>query len=229
MLIVICGEDTVAAFNYYSELKNKYKKDGYEVFDIEPSEIENILLWMNESVMLFANKKAFFTRNLNKKISKKQNLKINKIIEEIINNKNIELFDYEEEISSYYLKFSKKVTIKEFKLNENIFKLQESILPGNLKNFIHILNTLTQTQDEFFIFNMLTKHLRELILIKTEKIDKKIAPWKLSKLRYQAEKWELDKLLSFYDGLYKIDLQQKTSSTPYNIKKSLEILACYYL
>ncbi len=76
---------------------------------------------------------------------------------------------------------------------------------------------------------MLTKHLRELILIKTEKIDKKIAPWKLSKLRYQAEKWELDKLLSFYDGLYKIDLQQKTSSTPYNIKKSLEILACYYL
>lgn len=229
MLIVICGEDTVAAFNYYSELKNKYKKDSYEVFDIEPSEIENILLWMNESAMLFTNKKAFFTRNLNKKISKKQNLKINKIIEEIINNKNIELFDYEEEISSYYLKFSKKVTIKEFKLNENIFKLQESIFPGNLKNFIHILNTLNQTQDEFFIFNMLTKHLRELILIKTEKIDKKIAPWKLSKLRYQAEKWELDKLLSFYDGLYKIDLQQKTSSTPYNITKSLEILACYYL
>ncbi|GAB4219163.1 MAG: hypothetical protein Fur009_3930 [Candidatus Microgenomates bacterium] len=229
MLTIICGEDSISAYNYFVELKNKYRQDNYEIFEIAASDIENITSWMNDSIMLFSTKKVFFTEGLNKKISRKQNLKINEIIAKLIDDKNIEVYDFENEVSSYYLKFSKKVKIKEFKPSENIFKLQESIYPGNLKTFIQILNNIVSIQDQYFIFNMLTKYIRNLILIKNGGFDKKIAPWQLSKLKIQAAKWDIKKLINFYDGFYKIDLMQKTSSTPFDIKKSLEILACYYL
>lgn len=229
MLTIICGEDSISAYNYFVALKNKYKTNDYEVFDISVNDIENIISWINDSSMLFKTKKVFFTEGLNKKISRKQNLKINKIVDEIINNKDVELYDFEEEISSYYLKFSKKVQIKEFKLNENIFKLQESLYPGNLKNFLKILNKLSESQDQYFIFNMLSKHVRNLILAKTNNIDKKTPYWQVKKLQNQAYYWKINDLIKFYDGLYRIDMMEKTSSTPFDIKKSLEILVCYYL
>lgn len=227
MLIIICGEDSISAYNYFVNLKKKYRQENYEIFELKADEIENITSWMGEANALFSLKKVFFTQELNKKISKKQNLKINKIVEEIINNKNIEVVDFEPEIQARLLKFSKKAVIKEFKPSENIFKLQDSLYPGNLKNFIYILNKLDT--EEYFIFNMLIKHIRNLILVKNNIIDKKLASWQLLKLKSQASKWDNEKLINFYDGFFKIDLQQKTSSTPYSLKKSLEILACYYL
>ncbi|MCX7956029.1 MAG: hypothetical protein N2593_02925 [Patescibacteria group bacterium] len=228
MLIVICGEDSISAFNYYSLLKKNYKEKNYEIFEINANEIENIDI-INQSSMLFSSKKIFFTKDLNKKISKKINLKINKIVEDIIKEKNIEVIDYEEEIQGRMLKFSKNVIIKEFKPSENIFKLQESIYPGNLKNFIRILNKVSESSDEYFIFNMIVKHIRNLILTKEKIFDKKLKSWQIAKLTTQLLKWDKEKLISFYQGLYKIDLQQKTSSTPYSVKKSLEVLSCYYL
>lgn len=227
MITVICGEDSISAYNYYLDLKKHYRQKNYEIFEIKSDEIENINLWMKESLTLFSSKKIFFTRDINKRISKKQNLKINKILQEIIENPKIELIDFEEEIQARSLKFPKKIQIKEFRPHENIFKLQESLYPGNLKNFISILNKINA--DDYFIFAMLSRHTRNLILAKNGIFDKKLADWQLKKLKLQASKWDEKKLINFYDGFFKIDLQQKTSSTPYSIRESLEILACYYL
>lgn len=227
MLTVICGEDSINAYNYFIELKKKYRQKNYEVFDIKVDEIENITSWIEKTETLFSLKKVFFTQDLNKKISKKQNLKLNKIIEEIINNPNIELFDLEIDLQSRFLKIPKKAIIKEFKPSDNIFKLQNSLYPGNLKNFIKILNKLDI--DQYFLFNMINQHVKNLILAKNNIFDKKLKDWQISKIKNQSAKWDEKKLLNFYEGLFKIEIQQKTSSTPYSIKQSLEILACYFL
>ncbi|MCM8787952.1 MAG: hypothetical protein NC935_07890 [Candidatus Omnitrophica bacterium] len=229
MLTIICGEDSVSSFDYYSSLKKEYKNQSYEVKDINANDLEDISLWMGESQLLFAQKQVFFTQNLNKKLSRKLNLKINKIISEIIKDKKTEVITWEEFISSRNLKFPKGATIKEFKPQENIFKLQDALYPGNLKNFLAILNNLSESTDENFIFLMLAQHLKNLINFKSGKTDKKLQKWQIYKLKNLADKWSLNRLLNFYDSFYKIDLQQKTSNTPFSIKNSLELLALYYL
>lgn len=229
MLTIICGEDSISSYNYYSSLKKSYLDKNYEIRELSANDLENINLWMGEAQLLFSQKQVFFTQNINKKLSKKLNLKINKIVEGLIKDKKIEIISWEEDISSRFLKFPKGTKIKEFKPNQNIFKLQDALYPGNFNNFVKMLNELTKTIDENFIFIMLARHLRNLVLIKTEQESNKLQQWQLYKLKNQASKWETEKLINFYDSFHRLDVNQKTSSTPYGIIKSLDILACYYL
>ena len=234
MLTIICGEDSASSYNYYSSLKKNYKDKDFQVIEIPSSELENIPSWMGESQSLFKQNKVFFTQNVNKKLSRKLNLKINRVIEKLIKDKTIQVVTWEEEISSRFLKFPKgsgtmRYLIKEFKPSQNIFKLQDAIYPGNLKNFITTLNQLTESVDENFVFIMIMRHIKNLLLVKSGDGSSKLQSWQIAKLKGQASKWQLDKLINFYDAFHKIDVSQKTSSNPYSIKKSLDILACYYL
>ncbi|PJC80770.1 hypothetical protein CO008_00970 [Candidatus Roizmanbacteria bacterium CG_4_8_14_3_um_filter_36_12] len=229
MLTIICGEDSITSRNYYSSLKKNYQDKDFQVIEIPSSELENIPSWMGESRSLFKENKVFFTVNVNKRVSRKLNLKINKVVDQIIKDKTIEVVDWEEEISSRSLKFPKGVTVKEFKPSQNIFKLQDALYPGNLKSFLSILNQLTETVDENFVFIMLIRHLKNLLLVKTGQSNSKLQSWQIAKLRNQASKWRQDKLINFYDAFHKIDVSQKTSTNPYSLKKSLDILSCYYL
>jgi len=229
MLTIICGEDSSSSRKYYSDLKKEYLLKQYEIFDINFSQIENIPLWLGESESLFSKKKVFFTQNLNKKISKKTSLKLLKIISDIEKSEQIELVDWEEEITSRYLKFGNNSKIKEFKPNQSIFKLQDSLYPGNLTNFLKILSELPDSVEGLFIFIMISRHLRNLLIIANGGTIPKMFSWQLAKLNSQAKKWDKEKLLAFYLSLHKIDLLIKTSKNPFSVKKSLDILACYFL
>ena len=68
MLTIICGEDSVSSYNYYSSLKKNYKDKDFQVIEIPSSELENIPSWMGESQSLFKQNKVFFTQNVNKKL-----------------------------------------------------------------------------------------------------------------------------------------------------------------
>lgn len=234
MLTIVCGEDSVSSYNYYSSLKKTFQDKNYEIHDINSADLENINKWMGESQSLFKQNKVFFTVNVNKRLSRKLNLKINRVVEKLIKDKTVEVITWEEELSSRELKFPKvsgtvRYLIKEFKPSQNIFKLQDALYPGNLKSFLSILNQLTETVDENFVFIMLIRHLRNLLLVKTGQGNSKLQSWQIAKLKYQASKWPLDKLINFYDTFHKIDFSQKTSTNPYSLKKSLDILSLYYL
>ena len=228
MLTIICGEDSVASYNYFYNLKNEFKKKEYEIYDIEPSDISEITSWRGESESLFSIKKAFFIQNLNKKTNKK-NLNQLKIINQLINSKDIEVISYEEGIPSRFLKFGEKAKIKEFKISENIFKLLDACYPNNLKNFVSLLNSVKANADEIFIFIMLTRHMRNVLAIKIDPNSSKLAPWQAAKLKHQASLWQTEKLVSFYNSFHNIDLSMKTNSSPYSPCNSLDILSSYYL
>ncbi len=229
MITVFCGEDTVSSFDYYQILKKDFKKRGYQVINIPSSEIENIFLWMGEAVSLFSDKKVFFTENLNKKLSRKANLKINQIINFLIKDKSVEVYSWEEGVSSRELKFPKGVLVKEFKPSETIFKLQDALYPGNLKNFLMIFEKLLETVDEYVIFIMLAKHIRSLILAKQGVFDSKLKSWQIQKLQNQAKKWDKERLINLYDSFYQIDVLEKTSANPFPLHKSLILLLTYFL
>jgi DNA polymerase III delta subunit len=229
MLTIICGEDSISSRNYFFNLKASFQNKDYETVNIDSQQTLELNDETARTSSLFSQKRIYFTENLNKKLLKKLNIKSQKLIEKIIGSKVIQLFNWEGEATNRDLKLIKGIVVKEFKPGENIFKLQDACFPGNLKKFLAILESVSQMADESFIFIMLSRYSRNLILIKLGEKLPRLASWQYYKLDRQAKLWGLDRLINFYEGLQRIDVNTKTSRSPYSIKKSLDILACYYL
>jgi len=223
MITIVCGEDSVSSRNYFSLLKKEYRQKEYEIKTLSADQIISPKLLNEENLSLFTNKVVYFTENLY--------LKKTKTINDIFNNKKITLFDWENGLSGRDIRLSKsiQVKIKEFKPSENIFKLLDSCFPDNRKNFLRILQLISDSTDNFFVFLMLIKHIRKLIIIKTGKKPSKLADWQIYKLKTQAASWKTENLINFYEALQRIDAMTKTSRNPYSLLKSLDILSVYFL
>lgn len=228
MLTIICGEDSVTSRNYFLAQEEIFRQKNFEIVNIEYSQVLELDDSQASSSSLFDQKRIYFTSSLNKKVLKKLNIKTEKTIKDIIASKEIKLFDWEEETTSRNLKSIKGIIVKEFKPNQNIFKLLDLCYPGNLKAFINSLNILSESTEDIFIFIMLSRHMRNILITKLGERLPKLASWQMAKLSSQAKYWHLENLINFYQGLHRIDVNSKTSG-PYSIKKSLDILACYYL
>lgn len=229
MLITVCGEDSTASRNYIHTLKQDYRKKDYDIVNTPSREILDVMKTGSHSLSLFEQKRVFFTEGINTYIPRIRDKSTLKEIEQLSVNKEIEIINWEEGKSSRDLKTKLLGIIKEFKPDKTIFSLLDACYPSNLQAFVSTLNQVAGTQDEGFVYAMLCKHIRTLILAGSDALPASIPSWQRYKLVGQAKKWNLDKLVSFYEGLAKIDVSLKTSSNIYGIKKSLELLACYYL
>lgn len=237
MLTIICGEDIVASRDYLSQIKGEFKKKGDEVAHLSPQEVPDILKWQGDNLNLFSTKLIFVTEHLEALIIRKRGKKSTKkamvktledIVLEIAARKDIELIDWEEK-AGREIKLKEAAKVKEFKPSKSIFKLLEACIPGNLKAFVETLSTIAESQDETFIFIMLYRHIRTLLLAHEGVFANTVQSWQRHNLTSQAKLWSQNKLSDFYEGLYRIETSTKSSSNAYGIKKSLEILACYYL
>ena len=104
----------------------------------------------------------------------------------------------------------------------------DACYPGNLKQFVSNLKIISELTEDIFIFIMLARHMRKILITKLGEKLPKLMSWQIAKLSNQAKYWKLENLINFYQGLHRIDVNAKTNS-PYSIKESLDILACYYL
>lgn len=229
MLNIICGEDSIKSRNYYLKLRQEYISKGFEIHDIKASELAEINKWLSDSASLFSSKIVFFTEGLNKKISKRLNPKLFSLVENLAKKKDVELVDWEEYTSSRELKLLTCVNVKEFKPESTIFKFLDACYPGNIKQFISLLYSLPEKIDEGFIFIMLVRHIRNLFVIRFGGTLKSLQSWQTAKLKTQSRLWNDEKLISFYEGLYRIDQSVKTNRNPFSVRKSLDLLACYFL
>jgi len=228
MLTIICGEDIVSSRQYFFDLKNNLKAKGTQVFEISPEKVEEIFRWMAQSGHLFEEKKAFFIENLYQKYLKRLKERKADLLRRL-HELDEEVFVWENNLPAYQIKVKNQpVVIKEFKPPQSIFNLLDACYPGNFKEFINILHQLPKSIDEGMLFFLLVQRIRNIILHKKNQLHK-IHPFQLKKIRFQAKLWPIEKLVDFYDGLYRIEVLTKTSATPFDIKKSLDILASFYL
>lgn len=229
MLTIICGEDSIASRNYFTDQQKIFSEKGFEIVNVDYNQVLELDESEASSASLFTQKRVYFTNSLNKKVLKKLNVKTERKIKEIIISKEIQVFNWEEETSARDLKSIKGIIVKEFKPSQNIFKLLDSCYPGNLKTFINSLSILSESTEDIFIFIMLARHMRNILITKQGERLPKLMSWQIAKLSNQAKYWKLENLINFYQGLHRIDVNSKTGRTPFSVKKSLDILACYYL
>lgn len=229
MLIIICGEDSIASRNYFLDQQKVFSEKNFEIVNVSYQQVLELDESEASSASLFTQKRVYFTNSLNKKVLKKLNSKTERKIKEIIISKKIQVFDWEEGTTSRDLKSIKGIIVKEFKPSQNIFKLLDSCSPGNLKTFINTLDIVSESTEDIFIFIMLVRHMRNVLTTKMGDKVPKLMSWQIAKLSNQAKYWRLENLINFYQGLHRIDVNSKTNGTSYSVKESIEILACYYL
>ena len=230
MFTVVCGEDTVASRAYFVELQKDYKKKDYDIVFIKSSDIEQITRYLGSSVSLFQKKSVFFVEKLNAAIGRSSQSPLMSALVEISKLKDVYLINWEEGKGARELmKITKFGVVKDFKPVDSIFKLLDSCFPTNLRTFTLLLKEVGESQSEQFIFFMLEKYIRNILLAKMNVLPSSVQSWQKRKLETQARFWSTEKLLKFYDGLYRIDVAIKTGSNPYNIIHALDILAYYYL
>lgn len=226
MITIVCGEDLVASRSYFHEMVKEFKNKDIEVQNVSLDELQS-MSEMIYSVSLFSQKRVFFMENVNTKL-KSMDKKTSMVLSAIHRADGLELIIWEDR-PSRELKLSSLGKVKEFKLKKNIFVFLESFYPGNRREFLSILADLVDSSEERFIFLMLSRHTRNLILVKEDKQLLKLASWQLYKLSKQAQRWTLANLILVYESMMKIDHNDKTSNSPFSIKESLDILACYFL
>ena len=227
MIIVVCGEDIAASRDYYNKLRIESQEKGYGISFISSSDLSDIPKWLALSPTLFSQKSVYFTEHLNKKIGRGTGT-LKRDLESIAADKTTVLHVWEE-ISARELKFGKVITIKEFKPSVSIFKLLDCCTPTRRVAFLDTLKTLTFDQDMSFIFLMVVRHIRKLILARENVFEGTVQPWQKGKLTSQALLWPTERLFALYDTLFRIDISMKSSATPYTLRQSLDIMAVHFL
>lgn len=228
MLTIICGEDTRASRKHFQSIKEQYVANGFEIVNLSGVQYEMLREQMTESASLFQPKRAFFSEGLVKSLKLKRSKEMLSKIDTLVHDKHITWFDWET-YSAREITNPKTAKIQEFKVAASIFNLLDECYPGNMKHFITQMNVLLDTEEDGFIYAMLCKHIRGLILAKTNSLPGNTSPWARKKMTTQAALWPYEKLVSFYEGLARLDVSIKTSNNPHGIKKSIDILACYLL
>lgn len=233
MITIFCGEDSVAARTAFTQTVEKYRLNQSEIIFVQSSSILEISKGMAENLSLFSSQKVFCVENLEKYSFKKSTKAKKDLVYEAIValslDKTVTILDFEDGKQGRQLKLKDLVKVHESKPATSIFKLLDDCFPGNKLTFIASLRTVCSSQDEMFVFVMLFRHIRHLVLSLADESSAKLPPWQKYKIIGQAKKWKNQALIDFYSGLIKIEISSKTSSNPYGIKKSLEILACHYL
>lgn len=226
MIYIFIGEDMTASRKAFINAKNAYIQEGFEINALSLSDISELQKWLYESEGLFKTRKVFFGENI---LSKKEQRKALEKFDTI--SSDIDINIWEEKIDERVAKFFfKNAKIISHKLPVSIFNFLDSIYPENLKEVSKSLLTLTDSVDENIVFFMTIKRVRELMLLSEGKnIGPKIASWQKSRLINQMKKWPKKNLISFYDALFRIEVQNKTSTNYFSLKEALDILFCYYV
>lgn len=116
-----------------------------------------------------------------------------------------------------------KAKVEVYKLPALLFNWVEKLGVAPTSELISTFHVLLKTQDAEFIFAMICRQIRQLLLYKSDGLYEG-PPFGRNKISSQANKFTLEKLLGIHEKLLKIDLHQKTSSSPLTLSQEIDLL-----
>ncbi|PIV00527.1 hypothetical protein COS54_02940 [Candidatus Shapirobacteria bacterium CG03_land_8_20_14_0_80_39_12] len=221
-IFVFSGEDIISSRKAFLEYLDSFKDKDYEIVRINGKDAsEETLMLHSLPNSLFGQKKLLAIDSLLSGKKFQENEKILKALSYlecdivIWENKNFSKADQ--------LKYPNFV-FKNFKLPQVLFTFLDAITPGKPENNLRLLKDTIESVDSAYLFLMLIRQIRLLILASDKNDLLKLAPWQKSKIQKQAKYFTLEKLKEINKKLLEIDFRQKTSQTPFPLKHQLEFL-----
>ncbi|GIW62662.1 MAG: hypothetical protein KatS3mg090_0488 [Patescibacteria group bacterium] len=226
MIRLICGEDEVSAYNYFLDLKNKFRAKGYKIYQGDATNFFQLVQNSVYSTTLFGQKNAFFFEDVTKKLGKNKDFL--KSLEFFKSSKTDYLVILDLVDKKTALRYVDSSDVVNFSFPDSLWSLLDSFSPANKDFFIAKFDEVCKNSAVELVFFMLARRLRELISVKEHQVEG-MPYWLQKKLQNQAKDWSLAKLYSFIEHFHTIDLRIKTSATPYSLKDLLEIVLYFGL
>ena len=227
MLTIICGEDTEASRAHYAALKTKHAQTGAELVHVSKSDLEHIPEIIYSQQSLFSTSRVIVTEQYVNYLKKNRSKALTDTINKIAKDPDVIWLDWES-YSKREITNPKSADYREFTPAFSIFQFLENLYPKNTVKLYEIFTKLIETQEPGFIYAMTCRHIRSLLLVQAGS-SAPLPSWQAARLRTQADKWNPQMLISFYEGLARIDRSIKTSTNIFGIQKSLELLLIYYV
>ncbi len=227
MITIICGEDTTTARQYLVDQIEKARSSGAEIRRVSPKELEEEIRDGGTAATLFHQMVIYQTSGLLGYLAKKRQKK--QQLEVFSADQSISILDWEGGKSAYTLGLKKEPFLKEFRPSADIFSLLDAIVPGNRRRFVSLLGKILTYQEPIFVYTMLHRRVRSLIVLNVDPAAEKLHPFQKRQMEAQAKKWPMSELLRLYEGLFRIDQTLKTNGSSLSVRQSLEILACFYV
>ncbi len=221
-MTIFFGEDIISSRKAFLDKIGELKSNDIEVVRVLGKDFNKTFIVHNlESNSLFGNKRVAAVENFfsgQKSKDKEESLEyIEKLGENAI------FWETKEFTKGDQDKLSGSFTLFNFKLPQQLFSFLDKISFGKTAENLKSFEIVCQTVEPGFIFQMLIRQIRLLILAKDESCLTKLAPWQKSKVLSQAKSFPEEKLHFLYKKLLEIDFQQKTSTSPLDLKSSLEL------
>lgn len=215
-IIVLHGDNVTAVYKRLETFKNEAKRRSWETryIDMKSNIKEQVSI-----TGLFEKNVLFILEDANR-LSKSDIKWLNDNTDSIEGTLTL----YSESIlnKTFLNSFSNITKAEEYRLPVLIWKLLESIFPGNTRNCIKLFHEVIKEESPEFIFALISRHVRDLYWSNLENNNLPYPSWRISKLRSQARKFPDGKLKEIIKLLSEIDIKVKTGKD--NIADSLDFL-----
>lgn len=206
-ITILHGEDHKKSRERLLQIKNTLKKRNWEIIHFEDKQ-KRISDYLTTN-SLFSVSTLFIIesiKNLTDSDFKWINSKDNENLDINI------LIWSKSSLSKTFLKnFEIKYNLEEFKIPFEIFLFLENLYPNNKEKVLNLFYKIKEKENIEMIFAMMGRHFRDLYLVKLDENLLKKAPWQISKLKSQANKFEeIDNLKNKINDLAQIDFDCKT-------------------
>ena len=215
------GENNATSRLAYIDHLEVLKAKGYEIVPIIGKELTGEVLETNlSSNSLFGNLRSLAIENF---FSLSKSKEREDLIDKISKYKEIIVFWESKDLSKSIYAKNPIFTLKNYKLPQVLFSFLDSLVPGKPKENLNQLQKTIEFVEEGYIFAMMARQIRLLILAKDKCLDSML-PWQSGKLYKQAENFEMKKLITIYNKILEIDFLEKTSQTPFSLYSQLQVL-----
>ena len=217
-VILLHGDHSLDSYNRLQKLVQVAKERGWEI--IKTGSSDNLTLPEKFTTSnFFEGERLYVVENL-AKIKKTELDWFKKNIKRLTGTT---IIYHGNTISNSLLKLIPEATkTEEYKLPKLIFKFLESFWPGNSTNSIKLLHEVIKSESPEFVFNLLSRHLRDLYWIVLDKDSMSYPGWRISKLTQQAKRFSNGKIAELINRFADVDVKVKTSKT--NIIDSLDFI-----
>jgi DNA polymerase III delta subunit len=223
-MIILHGENTVLSRQRLKEEIETFKeKSKGEVLKFEAQNLTLVDFQQAiESPSLISNERLVILEGL---FGGRKNNQKEKILGYLKKNNPENLIIWEGKKIDGRTLLSFKAKVFKFDLPLVIFRFLDSLFPGNSRNSLELFHQCLEQDPPELIFFLMARQFRMLILavdLGQEGLPK-MQNWQIGKLIHQGQKFGLQPLLALYKELLKIDWQQKTGQTPFNLVSQLDL------
>lgn len=215
------GENRVKSRQALGEIKSKADREGKEVIRLEGKKLElSELKQALEAESLFGDGKQVVVEEL---FSAPDSKRKQELINYLKKNETDLIIWEGKKIDRRKLK-SFKAKIKEFEVSSLIFKLMDSLAPGNTEEMLEYLKECLEQESAEMVFYMLARQVRLMLQASQAAKEFQGPGWLKKKMGSQAESFGEEGLLALHQKLYEIDKGVKTGSNPLELDTQLEML-----